>query len=83
MQGVICLWWYWFFCLYFAFWPISAKLKHLRASTITSGHTCWCKSQVCPGGDERNGEANFDAERSDPRETSMLINEISRKAILL
>lgn len=41
------------------------------------------KSQVLPGDDERSAEANFDAELSDPCETSMLINEISCKAILL
>lgn len=38
---------------------------------------------MLPGDDESNVEANFDAELSDPRETSMLINEISCKAILL
>lgn len=35
------------------------------------------------GDDESSGEANFDAEPSDPLATSMLINEISCKAILL
>lgn len=35
------------------------------------------------GDDESSAEANFDAELSDPHETSMLINEISCKAILL
>lgn len=65
------------------FSPISAKRIQFLDSTINSSHTCWWKSQVFPGDDERCAEANFDAELSDPRETSMLINEISRKAILL
>lgn len=43
---------------------------------------------MLPGDDESSADANFDAELSDaelsdPRETSMLINEISCKAILL
>lgn len=59
------------------FYQISAKYLVLLDSNNNSSHTCWRKSQVFPSDDERGAEANFDAELSDPRETSMLINEIS------
>lgn len=79
---IVFLFFFFFYILQY-FWPISAKRIHLLDSTKNSSHTCWWNSQVFPGDDEPGAEANFDAELSDPHETSMLINEISGKAILL